>query len=125
MDIHHQFTSMYFLLLLTVFIVINLVILRFKKQNWKVLLGWKVMALAFVITFLGLLYSESSKSEDWLIETYGFPKYFYFKKSSLGKDAFMDWGIVQFDYINFLQNFILIFLLADIFKLLLKRSLKR
>lgn len=42
---------MYFLLLLTVFIVINLVILRFKKQNWKVLLDWKVIALALSLRF--------------------------------------------------------------------------
>ncbi|PQA93824.1 hypothetical protein SAMN05421796_106108 [Chryseobacterium piscicola] len=124
MDIHNQFTSMYFLLLFIIFVVINLIILRFKKQNWRVLLDWKVIALAFIITLLGLLYCESSKSNDWLIETSGFPKYFYLKKSSLGKDALMDWGIVQFDYINFLQNLILIFLVLDIFKLIFKRSFK-
>jgi amino acid transporter len=124
MDIHNQFTSMYFLLIFTIFVAVNLVILRFKKQNWKVLFDWKVIATAFVITLLGLLYCESSKSNDWLIETSGFPKYFYLKKSSLGKDALMDWGIVQFDYINFLQNLILIFLLLDIFKLMLQNSLK-
>ena len=88
------------------------------------MLDWKVIALAFIITLLGLLYCESSKSNDWLIETSGFPKYFYLKKSSLGKDALMDWGIVQFDYINFLQNLILIFLVLDIFKLIFKRSFK-
>ena len=124
MDIHNQFTSTYFLLLFIIFVVINLIILRFKKQNWRVLLDWKVIALAFIITLLGLLYCESSKSNDWLIETSGFPKYFYLKKSSLGKDALMDWGIVQFDYINFLQNLILIFLVLDIFKLIFKRSFK-
>lgn len=122
MDIHNQFTSMYFLFLFIIFVVINLVILRFKKQNWKVLLDWKVIASAVVLTLLGLLYCESSKSNNWLIETFGFPKYFYLKKSSLGKDAFMDWGIVRFDYINFLQNFILIFLLLYIFKLIFKKN---
>lgn len=122
MNIHSQFKNTYFLLLLIVFIVIILVILIFKKQNWKVVLEWKVLASAVVITLLGILYSESSKSDDWLIETSGFPKYFYMKKSSLGKDAFMDWGIVQFDYRSFLQNFILIFLLLDIFKLIFKKK---
>ncbi|WP_223605451.1 hypothetical protein [Chryseobacterium sp. OSA05B] len=124
MDIHNQFTSMYFLLLFTTFVALNLIILRFKKQNWKVLFDWKVIVSAFVITLLGLSYCESSKSNDWLIETSGFPKYFYLKKSSLGKDSLMDWGIVQFDYINFLENLILIFLLIDIFKLMLQSSLK-
>ncbi|AZA49655.1 hypothetical protein EG346_16360 [Chryseobacterium carnipullorum] len=124
MDIHNQFTSMYFLLLFTTFVALNLIILRFKKQNWKVLFDWKVIVSAFVITLLGLSYCESSKSNDWLIETSGFPKYFYLKKSSLGKDSLVDWGIVQFDYINFLENLILIFLLIDIFKLMLQSSLK-
>jgi amino acid transporter len=124
MNIHNQFTSTYFLLLFIIFVVINLIILRFKKQNWKALLDWKVISLAIIITLLGLLYDESSKSNDWLIETSGFPKHFYLKKSSLGKDAFTNWGIVSFDYINFLQNFILIFLLLDIVKLTLKRSFK-
>ena len=122
MDIHNQFTTTHFLILLTVFIVINLVILRFKKQNWAVLLDWKVMISAIVITLLGLFYFQTSNSKDWIIETAGFPKYFYFKKSSLGKEVFMNWGIVRFDYVNFLQNFILIFLLTHIFKLVLKKT---
>ena len=74
MDIHNQFTSMYFLLLFIIFVVINLIILRFKKQNWRVLLDWKVIEIKKKKTLLGWLECETSKTKDRLIETSGFPK---------------------------------------------------
>lgn len=113
MDFHNQFTFFYFLAILIILLIVNYIALKAKKQNWKTLLNWKILMVAIIITFLGLLYTEISMSKDWKIETYGFPKYFYLKKSSIEKENFLSLGIVRFHFINFIQNFILFYFLIN------------
>ncbi|PJJ67235.1 hypothetical protein CLV73_1237 [Chryseobacterium geocarposphaerae] len=114
MNFHNQFTTAYFLIVLCVLTIANFVVIRQRKLSWKLLLDWKIILFTLIITFLGLLYTEISVSKDWKIETYGFPKYFYLKKSSIGKDNFLSFGIVRFHFINFVQNFILFYLLVNL-----------
>jgi len=113
MDFHNQFTFFYFLAILIILLIVNYIALKAKKQNWKTLLNWKILMVAIIITFFGLLYTEISVSKDWKIETYGFPKYFYLKKSSIEKESFLSLGIVRFHFINFIQNFILFYFLIN------------
>ncbi|GAA4162102.1 hypothetical protein GCM10022217_28940 [Chryseobacterium ginsenosidimutans] len=121
MDFHNQFTLYHFLAFTILLLVISFIILRFKKLNGKTLLDWKVGLLALLVTLLGLFYSETSNAKDWIVKSYGFPRGFYLEKISSGKDAFISWGIVRLDYMNFVQNFILFFLLINIFRLILKK----
>lgn len=64
MEIHNHFTNLHFVISLTIFAVTNFIILKCTRQNWKALLGWKVIVVAVIITLLGFLYHESSKSND-------------------------------------------------------------
>lgn len=121
MDFHNYFTSTYFLALLFVLIIANFAVIRQRKLNWKLLLDWKIILLTLIITFAGLLYSETSNSKDWIIKSYGFPKYFYLKKYSANTDHFLSFEIVRIDYINFIQNFVLFFLTVGFIFLCLKR----
>lgn len=120
MEIHNHFTNVHYVIVLTIFVITNLVVLRLKKQNWKALVDWKVISLAVIITLLGLLYNESSKSNDWLIETSGFPKHFYLKKSSVG--SFVSFGIMKFNIINLIQNFTLFYFLTYTIFLIFNRK---
>ncbi len=122
MDFHNYFTTTYFLALLFVLIIANFVVIRQRKLSWKLLLDWKIILLTLIITFAGLLYSETSNSKDWIIKTYGFPKYFYLKKYSVGADHFLSFGILRIDYINFIQNFVLFFLVVGLIFLWMKRT---
>ncbi|WP_345199628.1 hypothetical protein [Chryseobacterium ginsengisoli] len=121
MDFHNQFTTIYFLVLLFVLIIANFVVIKRRKLSWKLLLDWKIILITLIITFAGLLYSETSNSKDWIIKTFGFPKYFYFKKYSANTDHFLSFEIVRIDYINFIQNFALFFLAISFIFLCMKR----
>ncbi|MFC3158227.1 hypothetical protein SAMN05443633_110102 [Chryseobacterium arachidis] len=122
MDFHNHFTTTYFLALLSVLIIANFAVIRQRKLNWKLLLDWKIILLTLIVTFAGLLYYETSNSKDWIIKTYGFPKYFYLKKYSANTDHFLSFGILRIDYINFIQNFVLFFLVVGFIFLWMKRT---
>lgn len=115
-DFHNEFTFYHFLILSVILLIVDIFILKFRKINWRDLLNWKILLLALVVTLLGLFYSELNFEKDWKIISYGFPKGFYFEKISLGKQIFMKFTITRFDYMNFIQNFILYFLLINIFQ---------
>lgn len=122
MDFHNQFSTIYFLVLLFVLIIANFVVIKRRKLSWKLLLDWKIILLTLIITFAGLLYSETSNSKDWIIKTFGFPRYFYLKKYLANTDHFLSFGILRIDYINFIQNFVLFFLVVGFIFLWMKRT---
>ena len=122
MDFHNYFTSTSFLALLFVLIIANFAVIRQRKLSWKLLLDWNIILLTLIITFAGLLDSGTSNSKDWTIKTYGFPKYFYLKKYSANTDHFLSFEIVRIDYINFIQNFILFFLVISFIVLLIRKK---
>ncbi|WP_179473025.1 hypothetical protein [Chryseobacterium sp. H1D6B] len=90
-------------------------------MNNKVLFDWKTAVLAVTVTFLGLFYTEISNSKDWMVKTYGFPEYFYMKKSS-GAGGFLSFGIMRTNYIHFVQNFSLFYLLINSIRLIFKKK---
>lgn len=122
MQVHNQFTTVHFLIASVVLLIINLLVIKLKKQNWKTLKNWKTLIFAFVLVLLGLLYTETSIDKDWKFETYGFPRYILLNKSSIDQNAFVNMGITRFDYINFIQNLIVFYLLMNVFMISFKRE---
>lgn len=122
MQVHNQFTTVHFLIVSVVLLIINLLVIKLKKQNWKTLKNWKSLIFAFVLVLLGLLYTETSIDKGWKIETYGFPQYILLNKSSIDQNAFLNMRIMRFDYINFIQNLIVFYLLMNIFMISFKKK---
>jgi hypothetical protein len=124
MEIQHQFTTIYSLTASAILLIINLLVIRLKKQNWKTLINWKAFVFSFLLVLLGLFYSKTSIVPDWKMQTYGFPQYIFMSKSSSGQDAFLSIGIKRFEYINFIQNLILFYLLINIFMISYKKNIR-
>ena len=124
MNIHNQFTFNHFIIFLIFLLVLNLLIFKFKKRDWREFFNWKSILLALVFTFLGLFYSEISHSKDWIVKTYGFPRYFYLTKKPFEEPFCVEIFIQEFKYLNFIQDFILFFLSLNLIKTIFKKSLK-
>ena len=124
MNIHNQFTFNHFIIFLIFLLVVNLLIFKFKKRDWRELFNLKLILLALVFTFLGLFYSEISHSKDWIVKTYGFPRYFYLTKKPFGGPFCVEIFIQEFKYLNFIQDFLLFYLSLNLIKTIFKKSLK-
>ena len=124
MSIHNQFTFIYFIAFTVILLAVNLLIIKFQKRDWRELFNLKLILLAFIFTFLGLFYSELSHSNDWIVKTYGFPRYFYLTKKPFGGPFCVEIFIQEFKYLNFIQDFILFYLSLNLIKTILKNSLK-
>ena len=124
MSIHNQFTFNHFIIFLIFLLVVIFLIFKFKKRDWREFFNWKLILLALVFTFLGLFYSEISHSKDWIVKTYGFPRYFYLTKKPFGGPFCVEIFIQEFKYLNFIQDFILFYLSLNLIKTILKNSLK-
>ena len=124
MNIHNQFTFNHFIVFSIILLVANLLIFKFRKRDWRELFNWKLILLALAITFLGLFYSEISHSKDWIVKTYGFPKFFYLEKRPFGGPFCIEIFIQEFKYLNFIQDFMLFYLSLNLIKTIFKKSLK-
>lgn len=121
MNIQTQFTFNYFIVFSIILLVVNFILFKFKKTNWREFVSWKLILWALIFTFLGLFYAEISHSSDWMVKTYGFPKYFYLTKIFFGEPVFAEFYIQEFNYLNFLQNFLLTYFFSSlIFKIFKK-----
>ena len=124
MNIHNQFSFNYFIVFTVILLAVNLLIFKFKKIDWRELFNWKSILLALVFTFLGLFYSEISHSKDWIVKTYGFPRYFYLTKKPFGGPFCVEIFIQEFKYLNFIQDFLFCFLSLNLMILIFKKTLK-
>lgn len=124
MNIHNQFSFNYFIVFSIIFLIVNLLIFKFQKRDWRELFNWKLILLALVFTFLGLFYSETTRSNDWILKTYGFPRYFYLTKKPFGEPICVEFFIQEFKYLNFIQDFLFCFLSLNLLKVLFKKPLK-
>lgn len=124
MNIHNQFTFNHFIILSIILLIVNFLIFKFKERNRKELFNQKLILVALVLTFLGLFYSEMSSSGDWLENSFGFPRSFYIEKISRNPSAFVKFEIFRIDYLNFIQNFVLFFLLLNLIKEFFKKPVK-
>lgn len=115
MEIYEQFTPVYSVIISVILLFISLVMIRLKKQDWKILGSWKTLILALVFVLSGLMHSEVSVDKDWKMEAYGFPHPVLLSKSSIDQNAFLQIGIMRFHYINFILNLILFYLLINVF----------
>ena len=121
MNLYTQFTFLHFLILSIILLIFNLFLIKYKNQNFKSLLNWKVFIIALIITFLGLFYYEMRYSGDWLLKSFGFPRDFYVQKFSTNNNSFVRFDVIRFDYINFFQNLILYYLISNLIYKLLKQ----
>lgn len=124
MNIHNQFSFNYFIVFTVILLAVNLLIFKFKKRSWRELFNWKLILLAFIFTFLGLFYTELSHSNDWIVKTYGFPRYFYLTKKPFGEPICVEFFIQEFKYLNFIQDFLFCFLSLNLMILIFKKPLK-
>ena len=124
MNIHNQFTFNHFIIFLIFLLVVNLLIIKFQKRDWRELFNLKLILLALAFTFLGLFYSEILHSKGWIVKTYGFPKFFYLEKKPFEEPICVEFFIQEFKYLNFIQDFILFYLSLNLIKTILKNSLK-
>ncbi len=115
MEVYAQFTLVYSVMVSVILLFINLMMIRLKKQDWKILGSWNTLILALVFVLIGLLHSEMSIDKDWKMEAYGFPHPVLLSKSSIDQNAFLHIGIMRFHYINFILNLILFYLLINVF----------
>ena len=120
MSIHNQFSFIYFIAFTVILLAVNLLIIKFQKRDWREFFNWKSILLALVFTFLGLFYSEISHSKDWIVKTYGFPRYFYLTKKPFEEPICVEFFIQEFKYLNFIQDFLLFFLSLNLIKAIFK-----
>ena len=119
-----DFSFIYFIAFTVILLVVNLLIFKFKKRDWREFFNWKSILLALVFTFLGLFYSEISHSKDWIVKTYGFPRYFYLTKKPFGGPFCVEIFIQEFKYLNFIQDFLFCFLSLNLMILIFKKTQK-
>ena len=105
MKIHTAFTFYHFLELSGLLLILNFIILNFRKESFKKIWNWKFFAAAVLVTFLGLFYWEVRQSGDFTIKSFGFPRGFYELQKSYG--SFTEWNIFVFNKFYFLQNLII------------------
>ena len=120
MNIHNQFSFNYFIVFTVILLAVNLLIFKFQKRDWRELFNLKLILLAFIFTFLGLFYSELSHSNDWIVKTYGFPRYFYLTKKPFEEPICVEFFIQEFKFLNFIQDFLLFFLSLNLIKAIFK-----
>ena len=120
MSIHNQFSFIYFIAFTVILLAVNLLIIKFQKRDWRELFNLKLILLAFIFTFLGLFYSELSHSNDWIVKTYGFPRYFYLTKKPFEEPICVEFFIQEFKFLNFIQDFLLFFLSLNLIKAIFK-----
>ena len=120
MNIHNQFSFIYFIAFTVILLAVNLLIFKFQKRDWRELFNLKLILLAFIFTFLGLFYSELSHSNDWIVKTYGFPRYFYLTKKPFEEPICVEFFIQEFKFLNFIQDFLLFFLSLNLIKAIFK-----
>ena len=120
MNIHNQFTFNHFIIFLIFLLVVNLLIIKFQKRDWRELFNLKLILLALAFTFLGLFYSEILHSKGWIVKTYGFPKFFYLEKKPFEEPICVEFFIQEFKYLNFIQDFLLFFLSLNLIKAIFK-----
>ena len=120
MNIHNQFTFNHFIIFLIFLLVVNLLIFKFKKRDWRELFNLKLILLALAFTFLGLFYSEILHSKGWIVKTYGFPKFFYLEKKPFEEPICVEFFIQEFKFLNFIQDFLLFFLSLNLIKAIFK-----
>ena len=120
MNIHNQFSINYFIVFIVILLAVNLLIFKFQKRDWREFFNWKSILLALVFTFLGLFYSEISHSKDWIVKTYGFPRYFYLTKKPFEEPICVEFFIQEFKFLNFIQDFLLFFLSLNLIKAIFK-----
>ena len=120
MSIHNQFSFIYFIAFTVILLAVNLLIIKFQKRDWREFFNWKSILLALVFTFLGLFYSEISHSKDWIVKTYGFPRYFYLTKKPFEEPICVEFFIQEFKFLNFIQDFLLFFLSLNLIKAIFK-----
>ena len=120
MNIHNQFSFIYFIAFTVILLAVNLLIIKFQKRDWREFFNWKSILLALVFTFLGLFYSEISHSKDWIVKTYGFPRYFYLTKKPFEEPICVEFFIQEFKFLNFIQDFLLFFLSLNLIKAIFK-----
>lgn len=124
MSIHNQFSFIYFIAFTVILLVVNLLIFKFKKRDWRELFNLKLILLALAFTFLGLFYSEILHSKGWIVKIYGFPRYFYLTKKPFGEPICVEFFIQEFKYLNFIQDFLFCFLSLNLMILIFKKPLK-
>ena len=124
MNIHNQFTFNHFIIFLIFLLVVIFLIFKFKKRDWREFFNLKLILLALAFTFLGLFYSETTHSNDWIVKTYGFPKFFYLEKKPFEEPICVEFFIQEFKFLNFIQDFLLFFLSLNLIKAIFKKSLK-
>ena len=124
MSIHNQFSFNYFKVFSIIFLIVNLLIIKFQKRDWRELFNLKLILLALAFTFLGLFYSEILHSKGWIVKIYGFPRYFYLTKKPFGEPICVEFFIQEFKYLNFIQDFLLFFLSLNLIKAIFKKPLK-
>ena len=124
MNIHNQFTFNHFIIFLIFLLVVNLLIIKFQKRDWRELFNLKLILLALAFTFLGLFYSEILHSKGWIVKTYGFPKFFYLEKKPFEEPICVEFFIQEFKFLNFIQDFLLFFLSLNLIKAIFKKPLK-
>jgi hypothetical protein len=120
MNIHNQFSFNYFIVFSIIFLVVNFLIIKFQKGDWRELYNWKLILLALIFTFLGLFYSEISHSNGWIVKTYGFSQFFYLEKKTFGEPICVEFFIQEFKFLNFIQDFLLFFLSLNLIKAIFK-----
>ena len=120
MNVHNQFNINYFIVFIVILLAVNLLIFKFQKRDWRELFNLKLILLAFIFTFLGLFYSELSHSNDWIVKTYGFPRYFYLTKKPFEEPICVEFFIQEFKFLNFIQDFLLFFLSLNLIKAIFK-----
>lgn len=120
MNIHNQFSFNYFNVFTVILLVVNLLIFKFKKRDWRELFNLKLILLALAFTFLGLFYSEILHSKGWIVKTYGFPKFFYLEKKPFEEPICVEFFIQEFKFLNFIQDFLLFFLSLNLIKAIFK-----
>ena len=120
MSIHNQFSFIYFIAFTVILLAVNLLIFKFQKRDWRELFNLKLILLAFIFTFLGLFYTELSHSNDWIVKTYGFPRYFYLTKKPFEEPICVEFFIQEFKFLNFIQDFLLFFLSLNLIKAIFK-----
>ena len=120
MNIHNQFTFNHFIIFLIFLLVVNLLIFKFKKRDWRELFNLKLILLALAFTFLGLFYSEILHSKGWIVKTYGFPKFFYLEKKPFEEPICVEFFIQEFKFLNFIQDYLLFFLSLNLIKAIFK-----
>ena len=79
MNIHNQFSFIYFIVFIVILLAVNLLILNSKKRLERIF-QLEIIFIGFSFYLLGLFYSEISHSKSWIVKLMVF-KIFYLTKT--------------------------------------------